>query len=188
MLHFLKPHVSRFAISGFTAWELAVLCWSTWLLPHNVLPNAQNAGSAGKQTGPGVHRQNGHQFKMAVRVTSQDVYAQNAWARIRAMHVIGLLHTEVVWHTSHSLHAIWCSPTRPHRDWHSDWLCDGRWTLGMGQWDIHIFLRREQCLTHLLKQGTSHALKYHFGMIYELHLRVAICGWNMSTDVKRVWL
>ena len=29
-----------------------------------------------------------------------------------------------------------------------DWLCDGGWTLGMGQWEIHIFLRRDQSLTY----------------------------------------
>ena len=90
--------------------------WSVWFLPHNVFPNAQNAGSAGKRTQPGVHCQNGPQFNMAVRITSEHTYAQNAQARIWAAHVIGLLHTEVVLHTSQSLHAIWCSPTRPHRD------------------------------------------------------------------------
>ena len=58
-------------------------------------------------------------------------------------------HTEVVWHTSQSSHAIWCSPTRPHMDWRRDWLCDGDWTLGIGQWDLHIFLRRDQCLIHV---------------------------------------
>ena len=34
-----------------------------------------------------------------------------------------------------------------------DWLCDGGWTLGMGQWDIYIFLRWDQCLTHVLTRG-----------------------------------
>ena len=101
----LKPHVRhqrvyRMGTSG--------LCWSPWLLPHNVLPNAQNAGSAGKRTQPGVHRPNGPQFNMAVRVTSEHTYARNAWAGIRAVHIIGLLNTEVVWQTSQSLHAICC--------------------------------------------------------------------------------
>ena len=148
-------------------------------LPHNVLPNAQNAGSVGKQTRPGVHRPNGPQFKMAVRVTSElHTYAWNARARIWAMHVIGLLHTEVVWLTSQSLHAIWCSLTRPHRDLRRDWLCDGGWKLGMGQWDIHIFLRRVQCLTEVRKRG----IRMHKDFTSEW------CGWNMSTVVKRVWL
>ena len=84
---------------------------------HNVLPNAQNASSAGKWTWPGVHQPNGPQFNMAIRVTSEQTYAHNAWARIRAVHVIGLLHTGDVWHTSQSPHAIWCSPTCPHSDW-----------------------------------------------------------------------
>ena len=66
------------------AWGVAVFCWSQWLLPHNVLPNAQHACSAGKRTRPGVHRPNGPQFDMAIRVTSENTYAQNARARIRA--------------------------------------------------------------------------------------------------------
>ena len=63
--------------------------------------------------------------------------------RLRAVRIIWLLHTKVAWHTSHSPHAIWCSPTRPHRDMRQDWLCDVVWTLGMDQWDIHVFLRRD---------------------------------------------
>ena len=149
-------------------------------LPHNVLLNAQNAGSVGKQTRPGVHRPNGPQFKMAVRVTSEHTYAWNARARIWAMHVIGLLHTEVVWLTSQSLHAIWCSLTRPHRDLHRDWLCDGGWTLGMGQWDISIFSYVE--FSALLKYGNGAFACMHKDFTSEW------CGWNMSTDVKRVWL
>ena len=70
---------------------------------------------------------------------------------IRTCYVIGLLHTEIVWHTSQPPHSIWCSPTRPHCHWDwrrdRDWLCDGGWTLGIygpmagttGQWDIPIF-------------------------------------------------
>ena len=72
-------------ISDFTAQELAVLavlCWSPWLIPHNVLLNAQNAGSAGKRTWVWVHRPNGPQFNinMAVRITSEHTctYARNA--------------------------------------------------------------------------------------------------------------
>ena len=155
--------------SGFRAWGLAVFCWFPRLFPHNVLPNAQNAGSTGKQTRPGVHRPNGPQFNMAVWGKSEHMYAQNARARIRAVHVIGLLHTQVVWHTSQSLHAIWCSPTSPHRDWRRDWLCDGIWMLGMDQWDIHIFLCRHQCLTYG-NEGVAHTHthththKFHFGM------------------------
>ena len=37
-------------------------------------------------------------FKMDIRVTLKQMYARNARARIRAMHVIGFLHAEVVWH------------------------------------------------------------------------------------------
>ena len=46
-----------------------------------------------------------------------------------------------------------------------DWLCDGGWMLRPGQWDIHIFLLRDQCLTHAYWHGNSHAYKFHFGMI-----------------------
>ena len=42
-----------------------------------------------------VHRPNGPQFNMAVRITSEHTYAQNARARIQAVHVIGLLHKEI---------------------------------------------------------------------------------------------
>ena len=105
---------------------------------------------------PWVHCPNGPQFKMAVRVTSEHTYARNARARIRAVQLLGLLHTEVVWHrdTSQSPHAIRCSPTRPHMNWRMDWLCDGGWTLGMGQYNeiIHIFLRRYQCIFTLVRK------------------------------------
>ena len=133
---------------------LIPLRWLIPLIPHNVLLNAQNAGSAGKRTRPGFHSPNGPQFNMAVRITSEHTYAR---ARIRAVHVIGLLHTEIVWHTSQSPHTIWCSPDAsalPLGLAGRDWLCDGGWTLGMGQWDIHIFSYVEiLCLTHVLTQG-----------------------------------
>ena len=121
--------------------------------------------------------------------TSEHTYARNAQARIRAMHVIGLLHREVVWHTSQSRHAIWCSPTCLHRDWRRDWLCDRGWPLGMGQWDIHIFLCRDQCLTHVWKWG----IRTHITFTLEwftnfVCLQLSICGWNMSTNVKRMRL
>ena len=85
-------------------------------------------------------------------------------------HVIELLHTEVVWHTSQSPHTIWCSPTRPHRDWRRDWLCDGDWTLGMGQSILDPYFPR--LVPHSRTEtGNSHARKFHFGMIYQLHCR-----------------
>ena len=80
--------------------------------PHNVLLNAKSASSAGKRTCP-----NNPQFNMAVQITLEHTYAQNARDRIRAVRIIWLLHTEVVWHTNQSLHAIWCSPMRPHTEW-----------------------------------------------------------------------
>ena len=136
-----------FVINAFTAQGLAVLCWSPWLIPHNVLLNAQNAGSAGKRTRPGVHRPNGPQFNMAIRITLEH--------RTHEMHEPEF-EPYIVWHTSQSSHTIWCSLTRPHChwDWRRDWLCDGSWTLGMGQWDIHIFfLHRDQCFTHAYWHG-----------------------------------
>ena len=38
---YLHTYSHTFIFSGFTAWGLVVLCWSLWLLPHKVLPNAQ---------------------------------------------------------------------------------------------------------------------------------------------------
>ena len=51
----LKPHVRHQRIYSIGT---SGLCWSPWLLPYNVLSNAQNAGSAGKRTRIGVHRSN----------------------------------------------------------------------------------------------------------------------------------
>ena len=147
-------------ISAFTARGLAVLCWSPWLIPHTVLLNAQNAGSAGKQTRPGVHPRSsvGPSPKRYGRsnYTSEHTHAQNARARIRAVHVIGLLHTEIVWHRSQSPHTIWCSPTHPHCHW--DWRIRIGCAMAAERWvwanEISIFfLRRDQCLTHVLTQG-----------------------------------
>ena len=54
-----------------------------WLHSHNVLPNAQIAGSLGKRTRPGVHHPNGPQFNIAV-------LERNAQARVLPVHLIGL--------------------------------------------------------------------------------------------------
>ena len=115
------------------------------------------SGQANTTWGPSrvqwVHRPNGPQFNMAVRITSEHAYRRNVWARIRAVHVIGLLHTEIVWHTSQSPHTIWCSPTRPHWDWRRIGcaMAAERWVWAN---EISIFfLRRDQCLTHALTWG-----------------------------------
>ena len=77
-----------------------------------------------------------------------------ARARIRAVHAMGLLHTEIVWYTSQSPHTIWCSTARPHCHW--DWrigidcamMAAEHWVWAN---EISIlFLRRDQCLTHVL--------------------------------------
>ena len=143
-------------ISNFTARWLAVLCWSLWLIPHNVLLNAQNAGLAGKRTRLWVHLPNGPQFNMAVRITSEHTYTRNARARIRAVHVIGLLHTEIVWHTSQSPHSIWCSPMHPYCHW--DWRIGIGCAMAAECWvwasEISTFiLRWDQCVTHVLTWG-----------------------------------
>ena len=153
-----------------------VLRWSPWLLPHNVLPNAQNAGSAGKRTWPWVHRPNSPQFKMAVRVASEHTYARNARARIRAMHVIGLLHTEVVWHTSQSPHTIWCS--RHVRVGigvrRRDWLCDGGWTLGIWANEISIFSYVEiSAFTHVQKRGIRTHTNFTSESAAEIYLQMS---------------
>ena len=49
---------------------------------------------------------------------------------------------------SQSLHAVWCSPTRPHRygsGWSGCAAASFVCTLCMGQWYIQIFLHRDQC-------------------------------------------
>ena len=71
------------------------VCWSPWLIPHNVLLNAQNAGSADKRTWPWSN--NGVQCtitrsNMAVRITLQHEPGFEP----------GFLRTEIVWHTSQS--------------------------------------------------------------------------------------
>ena len=80
-------------------------------------------------------------INMAVRITSEHTYARNARARIRAIHVIGLLHTEIVWHTSQLPHTIWCSPTHPHCHW--DWRIGIGCAMAAERWvwanEIHIF-------------------------------------------------
>ena len=47
--HHLKSHVRDKPLYGMLT---SGLCWSPWLIPHNVLLNAQNAGSADKRTRP----------------------------------------------------------------------------------------------------------------------------------------
>ena len=84
--------------------------------PHNVSPDVNSSGSAGKRTQPGVQCLNCPQFNMAVQVALEHTYARNARDIIQDVCIIGLLHTEFVWHTSQALHAIWCSLTRVHRD------------------------------------------------------------------------
>ena len=56
--------------------------------PHNVLLNAKSVGSMGKRTQPGVQHSNGLQFNMAIRITSEHTYAQNARDKIRAVRII----------------------------------------------------------------------------------------------------
>ena len=105
------------------------------------------SGQANMTWGPSPKRY--PQFNMAILVTLKHAYAQNARARIWTVYVIWLLHTEVVWHTNQSPHAIWCSPTRPHRD-------AVRWRLNIKYGPMrhsHIFLRIDQCLTHAQKLG-----------------------------------
>ena len=52
------------------------------------------------------------------------------------------------------LHAIWCSPTRPHIGIGVGIGCVmAVGTLGIGQWYVNIFLRRDQCPTHVRKRG-----------------------------------
>ena len=123
---------------------LAVLCWSLWLISHNVLLNAQNVGSAGKQTWPGVHCPNGPQFNMAVRITSEHTYTQD---------VIGCC-IQRLFDTQANHHTPFGAPRRVRM-----WIGIGigcamaaeRWVWAN---EISIFfLCRDQCLTHVLTRG-----------------------------------
>ena len=178
-----KSHT--FVTSGFTTWGLAVLCWSPWFLPHNVLPNAQNAGSAGTRTRTGVrvHRPNGPQFKMAVRDTSEHTYARNALAKLKTVHVIGLqqLNTEVI--DTQANHRMLFGAPRHVRILAYHWLCDGGWTLGMGQWDIPIFLGRDQCLTHVRKRG----VRTHTNFTSESAAEICLYGCQACEALRSKW-
>ena len=95
-LHWLKPHVRDKPLYGTLT---SGLCWSPWLIPHNVLLNAQNAGSADKRTRPWSTHVHGGQCSiarsnMAVRITLHTSQDSSRFLR-----------TEIVWHTSQSLHA-----------------------------------------------------------------------------------
>ena len=93
----LKPHVHDKPLYGTLT---SSLCWSPWLIPHNVLLNAQNAGSVDKQTHPGPSTE----FSVPSPDPIWPSELHYARARIRAVHATGLLHTEIVWHTSQSPH------------------------------------------------------------------------------------
>ena len=162
---------------------------------HNVSPNANGAGSVGKRTQPGVqdpiqygrpselhwsvckHMQmvrSGRQGPMPKGIQyGRPCVCKHKNETVWTVRIIGLL--EIVLHTSQSLHTIWCSPTPPHRDW----LCDGVWMLSMGQWDIQRSVPYPN-----MEMEELHTYKFHFGMIWELHLHVAICGWNKSTKCQ----
>ena len=120
----LKPHVRHQRV---TAWGLAVLCWSPWLIPHNMLPNAQNAGSAGKRTPllGGPSRQSVPNSTWPSELHRSNLHVHH---KMHESEFEPYSHTEVVWHISQSPHAIWCSPTLPHRDW----LCGWRLNVGNG--------------------------------------------------------
>ena len=126
----LKPHVRDKHLYGTLT---SSLCWSPWLIPHNVLLNAQNAGSADKRTRPwsthvvqcSIARSN-----MAAGITlraSQD---------LRGCCIQRLFDT-LANHRTHNTH--------PH--------CHLDWRMGIGcamvaeRWDgpmrNHIFLRRD---------------------------------------------
>ena len=139
----LKPHVRDKCLS---ARELAVLCWSPWLIPHNVLLNARNAGSAGKRTRPWVHprssvihrpiqygRPNYVNTFVHTKCTSQ--ISSRTCKRVVAYRDC-LTHKPI---TAHHFLLL----ALPLGSAYRDWLCDGGWTLGMGQRETIFFLPRD---------------------------------------------
>ena len=154
----LKPHVRHQRVYGMGTNSVMLI---PILLPHNVLPNAQNAGSADKRTRPGaIHRtmdpllkrspiQNGRPSYIGAYVRTKCTSQNSSRAR-----------NSVVWHTSQSPHAIWCSPTRPHRYWRRDWLCDSGWTLGYGPMRYLYFLTQRSLPYSRMETGNSQAHKF----------------------------
>ena len=125
----LKPHVRYQRVYGMGTSGFMLIPVTH---PTQCVAECTKCGFSGKANTAWGPSPTSPQSKMAVRLTSEHMYAQNARARIRAMHVIGLLHTEVVWHTSQSLHASWCSLTHPHRYWRTLWWLAVRWRLNVG--------------------------------------------------------
>ena len=159
-------------ISDFTARGLAVSCWSPWLILHNVLLNVQNAGSVGKRTRLWVHRPNGSPI-MPIQY-GRPTYI-GAYVRTKCMsqnlsrtcnRVVAyrdcLTHKPI---TAQHL-VLPDASALPLGLAYREWLCDGGWTLGMGQWDVHIFpTLRSVPYSRTVNTGNLHAHKFHFGMI-----------------------
>ena len=149
----LKPHVRDKRLYGTGTSGLMLIPVTH---PTQCVAECAKCGFSGQANttwGPSTDRPNDPQFNMAVRITSEHTCARNAQARIRAIYVIGLLHTEIVWDTSQSPHTIWCSPTRPHCHW--DWRIGIGCAMAAERWvwanEISIFFPcRDQCLTRVL--------------------------------------
>ena len=125
-------------MSKFIARGLAVLCWSPWLLPHNVLPNAKCgfSGQANMAWGPlpkWSPIQYGCPSYIGAYIRTKCTSQNSSLARNRIVAYRGCLKHKPI--TAWYMYMYLVLPTRPHRDW----LGDGVWTLGMGQWDISIF-------------------------------------------------
>ena len=106
------------------------LCWSPWLIPHNVLLNAQTAGSADKRTrlGPTTEFLWSHrpiQYGRPNYITHEPGFEPGS--------CVQRLFDTLANHRTHN--------TRPHChfDWHMGIGCA---TLGMDQWETIFFLRR----------------------------------------------
>ena len=161
----LKPHVRDKRLYGALT---SGLCWSPWLIPHNVLLNAQNAGSADKRTRPWVHPRSSvfhrpiqygrpNYIGEYTREPGFEPYMQQCCCTQR------LFDTHIVWH-NHRTHN-----TRPHChfDWlYGGWLCNGGWTLGMDQWETICFpTYRLVPYSRYWHWGIRTQTNYHFGMI-----------------------
>ena len=156
----LKPHVRDKRLYGTLT---SGLCWSPWLIPHNVLLNAQTAGSEDKRTWPWVqprssvfHRpiQYGHPNYIGeyTREPGFEPYMQQGCCIQRLFDILANHHTH---------------NTRPHC--HFDWRMGIGCAMAAERW---VWSNEKPYFSYVeisalrIDTGNSHTnKKFHFGMI-----------------------
>ena len=158
----LKPHVRDKRLYGTLTISL---CWSPWLIPHNVLLNAQNAGSADKRT-----RTHGRP-NYITREPGFEPYMQQGCC-------IQRLFDTLANHCTHNM--------RPHchLDWRMEIGCAmvaERWDGPMRNHHDDIFLCRDSCLAHVLTQGIHTQTNF-------TSEKTAASACAIKALIMRVWL